>query len=274
MKIPATGRLATLALVAVACASAPGPSQSAAPRADARPEVLHVMSSAGFAAAYAELVPAFQRASGLQVATAYGPSIGHAPDAIPSRMQRGEPVDVVVMASSGLDELARQGKVVPGSRVDLARSRIGLAVRAGAPRPDITSVAAFRQALLAARSIAYSDSVSGVYISTQLFQRLGIADQVKGKTLQIQSERVGNAVARGEAEIGFQQISELRPVPGIDIVGPIPEELQKITIFAAAVAASARHPQAAGALLRFLSSPAAFPAITRSGLEPARAPGA
>ena len=264
MKPPWMGALTALLLVAGCRPMPPGEPAGRAP--------LAVMSSAGFAAAYAELAPEFERASGTRLTTAYGPSIGTAPDAIPSRMQRGEPVDVVILASPGLIALIQQGKVLADSRVDLARSRIGMAVRAGARRPDISSVAAFRQALLDARSIAYSDSVSGIYVSTELFARLGIADQVRGKATQIQSERVGNAIARGDAELGFQQISELRPVPGIDIVGPIPAELQKITIFAAAVATHARDPQAARALLRFLSSPGAAPAITRSGLEPVAAP--
>jgi molybdate transport system substrate-binding protein len=265
MKFKLTGVFAALALLLVACRSAPDPAQPTAATGSAK---LDVMSSAGFAVAYLELVPEFERASGTKLTTSYGPSIGSAPDAIPSRLQRGEPVDVVVMASPGLGELIKQGKVAADSRVDLARSRIGIAVRAGTPRPDISTVAAFKQALLAARSIAYSDSVSGVYVSTELFERLGIADQVKSKSTQIQSERVGNSVARGEAEIGFQQISELLPVPGIDIVGPIPGELQKITIFSAAVAVSSRDPQAARALIRFLSSPRAISAIARSGLEP------
>jgi molybdate transport system substrate-binding protein len=268
MKITWIGGLASLVLL-VACRPASTAARAAETAGGAG---LAVMSSAGFAAAYVELVPAFQRTSRTRLMTSYGPSIGTAPDAIPSRMQRGEPVDVVIMASPGLVALIQQGKVVADSRVDLARSRIGMAVRAGAPRPDIRTVDAFRQALLDARSIAYSDSVSGIYVSTQLFARLGIADQVRGKAMQIQSERVGNSVARGEAEIGFQQISELLPVPGIDIVGPIPDEVQKITIFSAAVTASARQPQAARALIRYLSSPDAIPAITRSGLEPVALP--
>lgn len=251
-----------------ACGPAPRPARPAG-AADAAE--LHVMSSAGFGVAYRELVPGFERASGARVSTVYGPSIGTAPDAIPSRIRRGEPADVVIMASAGLDALIARGDAIADTRVDLARSRIGVAVRAGAPRPDIRTVAALRQALLDARSIAYSDSVSGVYVSTVLFARLGIADQVRGKSIEIPVEPVGNAVARGQAELGFQQISELLPVAGIDFVGPIPEELQKITIFSAAVARGARHPAAARALLRYLAAPDAVPAITRSGLTPAAA---
>lgn len=263
MRLASIGGFALVAL-AIAC----GPAPDAAHPAAAPGAGLVVMSSATFSDAYRALLPAFQRATGIEVATAYGPSIGHAPDAIPSRMQRGEPVDVVILAGSGLDALTARGWILPGSRVDLARSRIAMAVRAGHPRLDITTVDRFRQVLLAARSIAYSDSVSGAYISTTLFARLGIEDQVRGKLLQVQSERVGKVVARGEAEIGFQQISELLPVAGIDVVGPIPAELQHVTVFSAAVTASAQHPEAARALIRFLSSPDALPAITRSGLDP------
>jgi molybdate transport system substrate-binding protein len=265
-KIRWIGALAALALLLHACQPAPRAARSPEPAVGAE---LHVMSSAGFGAAYRALVPGFERASGTRVVTVQGPSIGTAPDSIPMRIRRGEPVDVLIMASPGLDALIARGEAIADTRVDLARSRIGVAVRAGAHRPDIRTAAALRQALLEARSIAYSDSVSGLYVSTELFARLGIADQVRDKSVQIPSEPVGNAVARGQAEIGFQQISELLPVPGIDFVGPIPDELQKITIFSAAVAARARHPEAARALLAYLSSPGAFPAITRSGLEPA-----
>ena len=226
-----------------------------------------VMTSGAFTAAYLELVPQFERATKDKIVTA-ATSIGTGSDSIPSRIQRGEPVDVVIMADAALDELIRDGKVVAGSRVDLAQSSIGMAVRAGAPRPDISSVDALRRTLLQAKSIAYSASVSGDYLSTELFQRLGIADQIMGKTKRIERERVGAVVARGEAEIGFQQISELLPVAGIDFVGPLPPEVQRVTVFSAGVAVGARNPDAARALIRALASPEAAPAIRRSGLEP------
>lgn len=229
---------------------------------------VRVMTSGAFTAAYLEVIPEFERATQNKVVTAYGASMGNAPDSIPSRLQRGEPVDVVIIVGSALDELIKQGKVVAGSRVDLARSSIGMAVRAGAPRPDISSLDALKRTLLHAQSIAYSASASGVYISTELFPRLGIADQVMGKSKRIESERVGTVVARGDAEIGFQQISELLPVPGIDYVGPLPPEVQKVTVVSAGVAVGAKEPDAATALIRFLASPAVVPAITKSGLEP------
>jgi hypothetical protein len=160
---------------------------------------LKVMNSGGFAAAYRSLAPEFERATGNKVDTAWGPSMGTAPDAIPVRLTRGEPADVLIMVGSALEDLIKQGKVVAGSRVDLARSRIGMAVRAGAPKPDIGSVEAFKGALLAAKSIAYSDSASGVYVANELYKRLGAEAQLAPKSKKIVSERVGNVVARGDA---------------------------------------------------------------------------
>jgi molybdate transport system substrate-binding protein len=232
-------------------------------------EEIKVMTSGAFTAAYLQLIPEFQHTTHHKIATAYGASMGNAPDSIPSRLERGEPVDVVILAADALDQLIKQAKVVPGSRVDLVRSSIGMAVRAGAPKPDISTVDALRRTLLQATSIAYSASASGVYLSQEMFQRLGIADQIRGKCKRIASEPVGAVVARGDAEIGFQQISELLPVPGIDYVGPLPPEVQKVTVFSAGVAAGAKQPDAARALIKFLASPAAVPAIKKSGLEPA-----
>jgi molybdate transport system substrate-binding protein len=142
---------------------------------------LHVMSSGGFTAAYKLLGPKFAASTGNTLDTALGPSMGKSPEAIPNRLQRGEPADVVIMVGYALDDLIRQGKVIPDSRVELADSRIGMVVRDGAPKPDIGSEAALRETLLHARSIAYSDSASGLYIERELFRRLGIEDQVKAK---------------------------------------------------------------------------------------------
>ena len=229
---------------------------------------VRVMTSGGFTAAYLELVPQFEQSTKHKVTTAFGASMGGAPDSIPSRLERGEPVDVIIMAAPALDILIKEGKVVPGSRVDLVRSVIGMAVRAGAPRPDISTVDGLKRTLLQAKSIAYSASASGVYISTELFQRLGVADQVKHKTKRIESERVGTVVARGDAELGFQQVSELLPIAGVDYVGPLPEAVQQVTVFSAGIATKATEPEAAKALIGFLSSPSARPAISKSGLEP------
>ena len=234
----------------------------------AHADEVKVMTSGAFTAALRELTPAFETASRNTVVTTYGGSMGSAPDSIPNRLKRGEPVDVVILAASALDDLIANGKVVAGSRVDLVRSNIGVAVRAGAPRPDISSVEALTRTLLRAKSIAYSSSASGVYLSTELFQRLGIADRIMGKSRRIDSGPVGDAVARGDAEIGFQQISELLPVPGIDYIGPLPPGAQRATIFSAGIAAGAKAPVAARALISYLASPAAAPAIRKSGLEP------
>jgi molybdate transport system substrate-binding protein len=232
---------------------------------------IKVMISGGFSAANRDLTPEFERTTTHNLVTARGPSMGSTREAIPSRLQRGEPVDVLIMVEEALDRLIKQGKVVDGSRVDLARSNIGLAVHAGAPKPDISSVDALKRALLEAKSVAYSDSASGVYISTVLFQRLGIADQMMGKSKMIPGEPVGAVVARGEAEVGFQQISELLPVRGIDYVGPLPPQIQKVTVFSAGIAVGAKEPEAARALLNFLASPVAAAAITKSGLDPVTA---
>ncbi len=226
-----------------------------------------VMISGGFTAAYLEVVPQFERATGNKIVTSFGASMGNAPDSIPVRLQRGEPADVVIVAGAALDDLIAQGRVLAGSRVDLARSSIGMVVRAGARKPDISSVEALIRTLLQAQSIAYSASASGVYLSTELFPRLGIADQIKAKSQRIESERVGVVVARGGAELGFQQISELRGVPGTDYVGPLPPAVQKITVFAAGIGAGAKAPAAARALIEFLASPAAAAAVTKSGLD-------
>jgi molybdate transport system substrate-binding protein len=228
---------------------------------------IRVMTSGAFTEAYLEVIPEFERTTHIKIVTAFGASMGNAPDSIPSRLERGEPVDVVILADSALDELIKQGKVVGGSRVDLVRSSIGMAVRAGAPKPDISSVDALKRTLLEAKSIAYSASASGVYLSHELFQRLGIADQIMSKCRRIANEPVGAVVARGDAEIGFQQISELLAVAGIDYVGPLPPGAQKVTVFSAGVAVGAKSPDAARALIKFLASPAVAPAVTKSGLE-------
>nr|WP_294503257.1 substrate-binding domain-containing protein [uncultured Rhodopila sp.] len=236
--------------------------------AGAPADQLHVASSGGFAAAYKALAPLYEQKTGEASIIAWGPSMGDTPQAIPARLARGEPLDAVIMVGYALDDLTKQGKVIPGSRVDLARSGIGVVVRAGAPHPDISSVEALKQALLAAKSIAYSDSASGVYIQNEMFRKLGIADQVSGKSRMIPAEPVGAVVARGEAEVGFQQISELKPIKGIDLVGPLPPEVQIYTVFSGGVVSGSDHQKEAAALLRFFASPEAARAVADSGMEP------
>ncbi len=229
---------------------------------------VRVMISGGLTAAYNALVPEFERLTGNKVLTAYGPSMGTTVNAIPVRLERGEPADVLIMVGYALGDLAKQGKVIADSRIDLVKSPIGVAVKSGAPKPDISSADAVKRALLAAKSIAYSDSASGVYVSTEMFGKLGIADAMKDKARKIPATPVGEIVARGEAELGFQQISEMLPVPGIDIVGQLPPELQKITVFSAGIATGSKEPEAGKALIKFLASPAAGAVIVKSGLEP------
>jgi molybdate transport system substrate-binding protein len=241
---------------------------SAVLAANGRAEEIRVMNSGGFAAAYNALAPGFEKQTGNKLVTSYGPSMGATPEAIPNRLARGEAADVLIMARSALDALVSQRKVVRGSEADLVRSRIGLAVKAGAPRPDISSVEGLKRTLLNARSIAYSDSASGVYVANELFQRLGIAAAVSPKAAMIPATPVGLIVARGEAEVGFQQISELLPIAGIKVVGPIPESVQKVTVFSAGITTTAKSPQAAQLLIDYLASPKARRAIRRYGLEP------
>ena len=229
---------------------------------------VHVMISGGLSAAYNALVPEFEKATGNKVVTAYGPSMGTTVNAIPMRLSRGEPADVLILVGYALDDLIKQGNAVAGSRVDLVNSKIGVAVKAGSPKPDISSVDSLKRALIAAKSVAYSDSASGVYISTEMFEKLGIRDAMKDKAKKVPATPVAEIVARGEAEIGFQQISELKPVAGIDIVGPLPDDLQKVTVYSAGIAAASKEPEAGKALINFLTSPAARETIVNSGLEP------
>jgi molybdate transport system substrate-binding protein len=231
---------------------------------------IHVMSSAGFKAAYLELVQKFEQKTGHHVVNAWGPSMGATPQAVPNRLARGEPADVVIGVREALDKLGAEGKVDAKSETDLAKSLIGAVVRAGAPHPDISTAAAFKTALENAKSIAYSDSASGVYIETVIYTKLGVGDAVKAKSRMIPADPVGEVVARGDAELGFQQLSELKPVKGIDLLGPIPAEVQKVTTFTAAIAASAKERAAGEALIQFLAAPEAVEAIRRSGMEPVK----
>ena len=240
---------------------------SAAAVANVHAADLHVMSSGGFTAAYKLLGPKFAASTGDTLETALGPSMGKSPEAIPNRLERGEPADVVIMVGYALDDLIKQGKVIPDSRVELADSRIGMVVREGAPKPDIGSEAALKQTLLHARSIAYSDSASGVYIERELFKRLGIEEQVKTKAKMIPRIPVASVVATGDYEVGFQQVSELLPVKGAAYVGKVPESLQSVTRFAAGIPVGAQHPKEAKALLDYLASPNVQPEVTSTGLD-------
>ena len=233
---------------------------------------VHVMISAGFYHVYSELGPAFERASGHHLVTTRGPSMGDSPESIPTRLARGEAADVVILDGGAADALGKRGLLHTDSKTELARSLIGMVVPAGAAKPDISSVEAFRSTLLAAKSIAYSDSGSGTYLSTTLFPRLGVADQIAGKSRRVRGppsgEPVAAVVARGEAEIGFQKVSELIHVPGVTFVGTLPAEVQPIFSFAGALTSTVQQPEAASALIHFLASPEAATVISKAGLLP------
>jgi len=233
---------------------------------------VRVMISAGFYGVYSELGPAFERASGHHLVTTRGPSMGDSPEAIPVRLARGEAADVVILDGGAADELGRRELVRADSKIELARSLIGMVVRAGAEKPDIGSVETLRSTLLAAKSIAVSDSGSGTYLSTNLFPRLGIAEQIAGKSRKVRGppsgEPVAAVVARGEAEIGFQQVSELMHVPGISFIGTLPAEVQPTIFFAGALTRNVQQPEAATALIRFLASAEAAPVLLKAGLMP------
>ena len=224
---------------------------------------IKVMASAAFKEAYLELVPQFERASGHKVTTAWISSVD-----IINRVKAGEAIDMIVMAGDAIDKLIIAGKLAQGSRIDIATSWVAVAVRRGAPKPDISSGEALKHALLAAKSIACSTGPSGVYL-IGLFERMGIAAQLAQKIKQVKGEPVGAVVARGEAEIGFQQMSELLPVPGIDIVGPLSADIQQVTTFSTGVHVNTKAADAASALTQFFKAPAAHPIIRAKGMEPA-----
>jgi molybdate transport system substrate-binding protein len=225
-----------------------------------------VIASVAIRRAYLELVPEFERASGLAVVTAWVPTLE-----IIRRLQDGEAFDLVIMASNNIDDLIGDGKLVPGSRVDLATCGVGVAVRAGSPKPDIGSADALKRALLQAKSIAYSTGPSGVYLA-DLFRRMGIADAIGPKVAAVHGEPVGDVVARGDAEIGFQQVCELLPVQGIEFIGPLSPDIQQITIFSGALRPHAKTPEGVKALTAFLTAPAAAAVFRKTGMEPAGRP--
>ena len=256
---------ATLATGALPFSGGPLAAQGEAPAEVA------VVTSGGLAAAYDRLAPRFEAETGIRLVTAYGASTGGAPDSIPVRLARGERFDVLIMSQAGLDALAAQGLVRPDTRLDLASSSIGVAVREGAPLPDISTPESFAATLLAAESIGYSASVSGTYIATELYPRLGLTEELAPKSRRIISERVAAVVARGEVEIGFQQVSEILSIAGAAYAGPIPDEYQRVTTFSTGIAANAQNPVGAQRLIDFLSSNEVAPTIAESGLQPAAA---
>ena len=229
----------------------------------AQAEQLKVMTSGGFTAAYKLLGPQYAEQSGDTLDTILGPSMGKAPEAIPNRLARGEQADVVIMVGYALDELIKQGKVDPASRLELADSRIGLVVKEGAAKPVINTDAELKAVLSKAKSVAYSDSASGVYVEKELFKKLGMP----AKGTMIQRVPVGEQVAKGDYEVGLQQVAELLPVKGVTFVGKIPEDVQSVTRFAAGIPVNAKHPEQAKALLQFMASPEAQQEVQSTGLD-------
>jgi molybdate transport system substrate-binding protein len=224
---------------------------------------LKVLSTQATEEAYKELVPQFEKASGHKVTTVFTGTL----DAL-KRLSNGETYDLLIMARQQIDELSQSGKVVAGSRTDIAKSGVGVAVGKGKPKPDISTVDALRKTLLAAKSIGYSTGPSGIYV-VAMFQKMGIADEIKSKLKQTPTGVfVGSIIASGEAEIGFQQVSELSFFPGIDYVGPIPAEVQLITVFSAGIPAGTKQADAAKALVSFVTAPAAAAIFKKHALDP------
>lgn len=225
---------------------------------------IKVLASIALKGIYLELAPRFEEANRCRLVTEWAGA-----DPVLKRIQAGESADLVIAPARVIDELIASGRIVRGGRVDIARSGVGMAVRRGASRPDIGTVEALKRSLLEAKSIAYSRGPSGVYLA-DLFRRMGIADALAAKITQTPPGTfVGEVVARGEAEIGFQQMGELFHVgDGIDIAGPLPPEVQNITVFSGGVHESAGRPEAARMLLEFLTAPAAVAVIRRKGMEP------
>ncbi len=226
-----------------------------------------VFSSGGFFAAYDELAPLFEEETGLTLETHKGSSSGGAPDSIPERLKRGEYADVVILSENGFKNIAAKGFVLEQTRTDLVRSKIGMSVKEGADIPDISTPDKFITILRDAESIGYSASASGRYLSTKLWPKIGIWPEIESKSSRILSERVASVVARGDVEIGFQQISEILPIPGATYAGPIPEEYQKITVFTTG-ATTKGNKDLALKLISYLSDPDKAQTIEDVGLEP------
>ncbi|QWE21427.1 substrate-binding domain-containing protein [Polynucleobacter sp. AP-Kolm-20A-A1] len=229
---------------------------------------IQVITSGAFAEALKTLVPEYEKQSPNKVIISYGSSMGAAPDSIPSRLARDEKFDVLILASPALDGFIKSGAVQPGTRVDLVASVMGAVVKAGAPKPDISTMAGLKSALLNAKSVAYSASASGVYLSTELFPKMGISEQMDKTARKIYSERVASVVARGDADLGFQQVSELLPIPGVDFIGELPPEAQKTVLFSAGITNNVANLNASRDLIAFLASPKAAPSIQKAGLKP------
>jgi molybdate transport system substrate-binding protein len=224
---------------------------------------IRVIGSPGFREAYTDLLPGFETSARHHVTTIWG-----GVNEIAKRVADGEVADIVILPAAQIDDLIRRGKLAPETRVDVARSAIGVAIPVGAPRIDAASSDGIRKALIAAKSIAYSSGPSGVHMA-DVIQKWGIAGQLKAKTrISPPDTPVGVMISRGDAEIGFQQVSELIRIKGIDYLGPLPDDINEITMFSAAVHRNAAAPDAAKALVKYLSAPEAAPTIRKTGMDP------
>lgn len=230
---------------------------------------LHVLASTALKPLFQKIGPEFEALSGDRLVFSWGASYGEAADALPVRLRNGEKADLVVMIREALDEQVEQGNVRTETLQDLANSHLGLAVQHGAPSPDIATTEGLRRTLLAAKSVAVSNGVSGVYAVNVMFAKMGIAEQLREKTVTIAAPAlVGDALRNGEAQVGLQQMSELLAVPGIQIIGPLPNEVQRVNVIAAAVATHAQRGEGAVALIRYLQSPHAAQALEEFGFRP------
>ena len=232
---------------------------------------LRVLISGGFDGAYRELLPEFERASGIKVTTGSGSSQGTGPQVIASQLSRGEPADVVILSREGLNDLIAAGRIVPGTDVDLASALIGLAVRAGAPKPDLSSLEAFKRTLLSAKSVAVPASTSGIFLVKDVFPRLGVAERIDA-TVTARGTGAAAMVAAGEAKLALLPVSEILSATGVDFAGTIPAEVQLDQAFSAAAVAGSTRLESAKALIAFLGSKRAAEAIRKSGMEPLRFP--
>jgi molybdate transport system substrate-binding protein len=231
------------------------------------PAQLHVLISGGFSGAYEKMLPEFERASGIKVTTGSGASQGTGPKTIKAQFARGVSADVVILSREGLTELIDVKRIAAGTDIDLASVPLGVAVRAGAPKPDVSTVEAFKETLLKAKIIATPGSTSGLWLAADLFPRLGVADKITVKSMARGSEAAG-LVAAGEADIAVMPVSEIVYAPGVDFVGSLADEIQFVQVFSAAAVAGSANLDGAKRLIAFLTSPQGAEAIMASGMEP------
>ena len=228
---------------------------------------LRVLMSGGFTGAYAALLPEFERTSGIAVTTGSGASQGNGPHTISAQLARGVPADVVILSREGLAELVAANRIAAETAVDLARVGLGVAVRASAPKPDLGSVDAVKQALLKAKTVAVPGSTSGIWLKTDLFPRLGVADAIDIRMTPRGSDATA-MVAAGGAGLAVMPVSEILVAPGVDFAGALPPQIQMVQVFAAAIVAGSTAMAAARRLIEFLASPQVAEKIRRSGMEP------